>query len=415
MCTKSSQHSLSDPNSDALTQATTYSNTAHHTTTTPQHINTYNITRRQRQNCQHYTDQNCRAALESWFCFGCLFDVVLRDKFPRTWSLVLLNWFGEEWNTSKTKSQRSSAGIPSMRKPASREMISASVELCETEVCFLHIQLMAKRVTSENTQNSPWCGFWVFKVSCKIRVLIQSKSRQTSSWVTFLGPSASCSTFSVSTITDGSARAGSRSSYLPLRRPDCTLNRLSAEEYDQPVTQSTATPEPSRTIPTLDQALVAHQRLECVTTPGSWRSCPGWAAAHFTWMCLACSPGRTSRIGEDCHPRTTWRPLTLAGSPILPPCISLEVFCRADLTAPRQDVNSAFSPCMWPLHLQMCLHTRSFGTLTSPTPPVRDRPWGLCPSGHPGFRWLFSDAVLRQRFWLFHLLQEFEVSTSLRR
>ena len=28
-----------------------------------------------------------------------------------------------------------------MRKPASREMISASVELCETEVCFLHIQL----------------------------------------------------------------------------------------------------------------------------------------------------------------------------------------------------------------------------------------------------------------------------------
>ena len=28
-----------------------------------------------------------------------------------------------------------------MRIPASREMISASVELCETEVCFLHIQL----------------------------------------------------------------------------------------------------------------------------------------------------------------------------------------------------------------------------------------------------------------------------------
>ena len=27
------------------------------------------------------------------------------------------------------------------------------------------------------------------------------------------------------------------------------------------------------------------------------------------------SPGRPSRIGEDCRPRTTWRPLTLLGQP----------------------------------------------------------------------------------------------------
>ena len=33
-----------------------------------------------------------------------------------------------------------------MRKPASREMSSASVELCETEVCFLHIQLVGANV-----------------------------------------------------------------------------------------------------------------------------------------------------------------------------------------------------------------------------------------------------------------------------
>ena len=33
-----------------------------------------------------------------------------------------------------------------MRKPASREMISASVELCETEVCFLHVQLFGTNV-----------------------------------------------------------------------------------------------------------------------------------------------------------------------------------------------------------------------------------------------------------------------------
>ena len=40
--------------------------------------------------------------------------------------------------------------------------------------------------------------------------------------------------------------------------PDCTLSRLRAKEYDRPVTKSIAIPEPSsRTIPTLDQALVA--------------------------------------------------------------------------------------------------------------------------------------------------------------
>ena len=41
-------------------------------------------------------------------------------------------------NTSSTMSQRSRAGS---RNAASRETISDSVELCETEVCFLHIQL----------------------------------------------------------------------------------------------------------------------------------------------------------------------------------------------------------------------------------------------------------------------------------
>ena len=45
---------------------------------------------------------------------------------------------------------------------------------------------------------------------------------------------------------------------------------------------------------------------------------------RFHRPCLL--PGRTSRIGEDCHIRTTWRPLTLAGSTVLPPCGSLEVF-----------------------------------------------------------------------------------------
>ena len=69
---------------------------------------------------------------------------------------------------------------------------------------------------------------------------------------------------------------GPQHTFLPLRRPDCTLSRLRAEEYDRPVTQSVATPESSsRTIPTLDRTLVARWSLECVTTLGSRRSCPG--------------------------------------------------------------------------------------------------------------------------------------------
>ena len=42
--------------------------------------------------------------------------------------------------------ERERAGIPSMRKPASREIIPDSVELCETEVCCLHIQLIGTNV-----------------------------------------------------------------------------------------------------------------------------------------------------------------------------------------------------------------------------------------------------------------------------
>ena len=92
----------------------------------------------------------------------------------------------------------------------------------------------------------------------------------------FTDPSASRNTFSVSTITDGNAQAGAAAHFPPLRWPDCTLSCLCAEEYDRLVTQSIATPEPSsRTIPTLDRALVARQSLECVATHGSRRSCPG--------------------------------------------------------------------------------------------------------------------------------------------
>ena len=42
-----------------------------------------------------------------------------------------------------------------MRKPASREIMSASAELCETEVCFMHIQLIGTNVWLPKIHKSP--------------------------------------------------------------------------------------------------------------------------------------------------------------------------------------------------------------------------------------------------------------------
>ena len=76
------------------------------------------------------------------------------------------------------------------------------------------------------------------------------------------------------------------------RRPGCTLSRLhSSKEYDRPMTQSIATPEPSSLAPTLDRA-GAHQGLGSVTTPPSRRSVPLRLLNfdHFHRLCLL--PGR---------------------------------------------------------------------------------------------------------------------------
>ena len=78
---------------------------------------------------------------------SCVLDVVRCTRFPGAdESLVLLDWFCLQWNTSTTEFQRSKAGIPSIRRPASIEIITASVELWETHVCFLHIQLIGTNV-----------------------------------------------------------------------------------------------------------------------------------------------------------------------------------------------------------------------------------------------------------------------------
>ena len=119
------------------------------------------------------------------------------------------------------------------------------------------------------------------------------------------------------------ARARAAAQFPPLRWPDCTLSRLRAEEYGRPVTQSIATLEPSsRTIPTLDRTLVARWSLECVATLGSRRSCPGWAAAHLTWILTVFHQPSVVPVPRG-H-----LPLREAGLFLL--CVSLEVFCHAD-------------------------------------------------------------------------------------
>ena len=50
---------------------------------------------------------------------------------------------------------KSRKGMPSNLNPASKEMISDSIELCETEVCFLHIQLIGTNVWLPKTHNVP--------------------------------------------------------------------------------------------------------------------------------------------------------------------------------------------------------------------------------------------------------------------
>ena len=57
--------------------------------------------------------------------------------------------------TSDDQIPQSSAGIPFNLNPASKEMISDSVELSEIEVCFLHIQLVGTNVRLPKTHNVP--------------------------------------------------------------------------------------------------------------------------------------------------------------------------------------------------------------------------------------------------------------------
>ena len=71
---------------------------------------------------------------------GCPDRSETREIFPRTETI---------------KSHSSRAGKPSNLSPVSNEMISDSVELWETAVCFLHIQLMEQMYDFQKTHNVP--------------------------------------------------------------------------------------------------------------------------------------------------------------------------------------------------------------------------------------------------------------------
>ena len=140
-----------------------------------------------------------RTRLRRIHVWGNIIDVAQFKMFVLNWSLNLVlglfSWWcvmrqvslyilfgflelvGRRMQHFKNQIQRSRAAIPSIREPASGEIISASVELWETEVCFLHIQLMGRNVWVPNMHKIlPWGWLWVFKTSCRVRVLKQSWS-----------------------------------------------------------------------------------------------------------------------------------------------------------------------------------------------------------------------------------------------
>ena len=140
----------------------------------------------------------------------------------------------------------------------------------------------------------------------------------------FVGPSASRNTFAVSTITDGNVRIGGRShlpaltlAWLYTEPSPCGGVRPAGDLVDSDpgvVFEDDPHPRSDAGRP-LEDWVCRHTREPTVLSRVSCRP-PHLNFDRFHQPCLI--PGRTSRMGEDCRPRTTWRPLTLAGSPALP-------------------------------------------------------------------------------------------------
>ena len=101
---------------------------------------------------------------------SCITSILLRDLFfPFTGCTAQ----SETWETfprTETIRSHSSRTInPSYLSPVSKEIISDSVELWETDVCFLHIHLIGTNVWLPKVHNAPpEVDFESFKISRKV-------------------------------------------------------------------------------------------------------------------------------------------------------------------------------------------------------------------------------------------------------
>ena len=105
-----------------------------------------------------------RSSIFSWFVFrvGDLYGS------PRTWSF----WCVFPWRTVTIKSHKSSAGIPSILNPASKDCWTVR----NSSLFLTHPADWNKCMIFKNAQWSTLCRFWILKISRKIGVLKQSQS-----------------------------------------------------------------------------------------------------------------------------------------------------------------------------------------------------------------------------------------------
>ena len=100
-----------------------------------------------------------------------------RTRFVHGLHRSWLFWYVFPWRIATIRCHKSSAGRPSNLYPALKDMISNSVELCETEVCFWHIQLIGTNVWLPTMHNvPPEVDFESSRSPATVRVLKQSQS-----------------------------------------------------------------------------------------------------------------------------------------------------------------------------------------------------------------------------------------------
>ena len=237
----------------------------------------------------------------------------------------------------------------------------------ETEVCFLHIQLIGTNVwLSKNAKCSSWCWLRVFKVSCEVRVLKQSQSALFSSITHMTILSVFTCVMNIwnqsiqAFVTACVLRVPHRGSHRPVFEAHPGVEHLSIRVrsyHDQlhgPIRFSQHLfsvhdhgRQRSRIRPTLHWAVSVRR-----STTGRWpsrqrprsrlrdagRPLEPWVCRHtreptvlsrvscrpshlnvdrFHQPCLL--PWRTSRIGEDCYPVPRGDHSPFLGSPVLPP------------------------------------------------------------------------------------------------